>query len=105
MFDLLDRVATDGPTEVDRWRSMHARLNDQRCRRDPVHSSFLDPLEPEHHVARWARFPQDLLAAAFHLADTPAERRAATRALLDAVPLAPSLVTRSLLLAALIHKL
>lgn len=105
MFELLVWIAAHDVGEIEHWRSKHARLNDKRCRRDPVHSSFLDPLEPPADVARWTRFPQDVLAAAIHLAETDNERCAATHALMDAVTIAPRIVTRSLLLAAVIHRL
>lgn len=103
-FELLQYAWQDRPN-VERWRSSHSRLNDKRSRLEKVHETYLDALAPEPNAAGWCRFPQDLLAAAFHLVSYSGERIKATTALWEASTFAPTLTERSLLIAIALHRL
>lgn len=103
-FELLQSAWQDRPA-VERWRSSHSRLNDQRARLEKVHETYLEALAPEPHTAGWCQFPQDLLAGAFHLVSYSGERVKATTALWEASTFAPTLAERSLLIAITLHRL
>jgi len=104
MFELLDYSAQYGSAELERWRSVHNRLNDGRCRTDPIAQSFLDALAPTPGSTGWAGLPQDVQAAAFHLTAIPDEQTAAARALFEAARFCPRLVVRTLLVAVVVSQ-
>ena len=103
-FELLCETWPDREA-IQRWRSAYSRLNDRRARQEPVHETYLDSVEPGVHAPTWCRFPQDLLASAFHLVAFSGQRKEATSAMWAACSFAPKLTERSLLLAIAIHRL
>ncbi|MCL4434828.1 MAG: hypothetical protein M1399_08745 [Actinobacteria bacterium] len=98
VFEFLEQTWTDRDA-VKRWQSVHSRLNDMRVRQDDMHKQYLEELDRPDGAPALCKFPQELLACAFHLVGIPSERVPATVALCSAAKFADALVERSILLA------
>lgn len=102
-----------GHQETLAWASRWAKLNDRSVRRlSEDHELQLKALQPpdlvrseDRYKLAIARFPADLLAAAIHVCSFSPQVDGGTQALLEALPFAPDLVTRSCLVAIVLHKL
>jgi hypothetical protein len=105
MLEFLTVALSEAPEAISRWREEHGWLNNPNARKDAVSRTYLDALTPRGTAAEAALYPQDLLAASFHLANHPTTRAAATKAIFDAIDLTPRLATRSLLIATIIFRL
>lgn len=102
---MLEWLANESPSfsSTSHWCNAHHGLNDRRVRQDPEQAKYLASLDAGT-APHSARFPQFLLAAAFHAVSYGSQSVKACRALLEAVRFAPALVRRSLLIAILSHR-
>ena len=101
-LDFLSRTY-DNRAQVERWQIQYGGLTtDTRCFQ-PLHVSYLRNLNLKSRMPGWCRFPQDLMACAFHLLIFGGKSERATRGLWDALEFAPELANRSLLVAIILH--
>ncbi|MFN8017148.1 MAG: hypothetical protein U0P45_03400 [Acidimicrobiales bacterium] len=94
----LERSFPDGHRPAINWQNAYGSLNDKRLRQDRTAAHLLDQILPLKGY-QVCRFPADVLAAAFQLLRIRGSRDQATVALWRAIPIAPLLVQRSVLLA------
>lgn len=102
---VLEWLANESPgfSSTNPWCNAHHKLNDRWIRQDADKVKYLDSLDAGV-APHSARFPQFILAAAFHAVSYDGQSVKGCRALLEAVKFAPALVRRSLLIAILSHR-
>lgn len=102
---MLEWLSNESPsfTRTLPWRNAHNTLYDRLVKQDPLQAKYLAALDAGA-APNAAKFPPTLLAAAFQAVSFSGQNLKATRALLEAVEFAPSLVQRSLLVAIVHHR-
>jgi hypothetical protein len=106
MLDWLATLEGEPDARTSSWVERFRPLNDRRVGQlSSMHLAFLEALKPTGvGVPTVARFPYDLLAAAFQLVSIGSSRSQATAALLAANAIAPALTVRSLLVAIVLDR-